>query len=267
MRLFISSLVLIITCLMPVVTAALTENIGEKVETKKIGFVTVLGGKLDKTLTFTDAEGKTVTLGDLLTPGIPTIFVPVYYSCPRLCGLLLNGFVELIKKIDLTMGTEYKVITLSFKPEETADLAKGKSNSVFAEINRPDVNTSNWRFLVGAEANIKQLMDQIGFRYEKDGDEYAHSSGFIVLTPDGEISQYFTGIEFPAWDVRLSLVEASKGSIGSTIDHILLFCYSFDPSKGKYTWVAFNILRIGVLASVLLCIALVFMYSRRAKTA
>lgn len=252
-------------CVSNVATAS--DGIGADVADKKIGFVTVLGSKIDGTLTFTDAEGKVVPLSSLMSPQIPTIILPVYYGCPRLCGLLMNGFVDLVKKMNLKMGSEYKVITVSFDPLETPDLAKGKSNSVYAEVGREDANASNWHFLVGAELAIKTLMEQIGFRYQKDGDEYAHSSGFIILTPHGEISQYFTGIEFSPWDVRLSLIEASQGSIGSAIDHVLLFCYRFDPSKGKYTWAAFNFLRSGVLASVLLCIGVVYMYSRRARRA
>lgn len=246
--------------------SALTDP-ASTIQEKKIGFFTELGAKVDPNLTFTDASGRSVTIGSLLKSNVPTIITPMYYGCPRLCGLLLNGFIDLVKKMKLSMGSEYNVITVSFDPSEAAELAKGKEQSVFEEVSRSDVNQENWHFLVGGEQNIKALMDQLGFHYQKDGEEYAHSSGIIVLTPQGEISQYFTGIEFSPWDVRLSLIEASKGSIGSAIDHILLFCYRFDPTQGKYTWVAFNVLRGGVLAAVLLFAYVAYFFSKRVKRA
>lgn len=259
-------LILLLIGISPYTASALTDP-AAVLKKQEIGFYTKLGTKIDTTLPFTNADGQDVQLSSLFRPGIPTIILPVYYGCPRLCGFLLSGFVDLVKKMNLLMGKEYNVIAVSFNPDDKAADAKEKSNSVLSEVGRPEANSANWSFLVGKQEYIAKLMDQLGFRYEKDGDEYAHASGIIIVTPTGEISQYFTGIEFSPWDVRLSLIEASRGSVGSTIDHILLFCYKFDPTKGKYTLIAFNVLRGGVLAAIGLFFAAVFVFSKRIKQA
>lgn len=235
----------------------------ELIKNKDIGFVTKLGTKLDTSLKFIDETGNEVSLSSILTSKIPTIFAPMYYSCPRLCGLLINGLVDLVKRIDLKMGDQYRVISFSFDPTENSELAKQKSESVVKAVDRADVTGANWHFLTGKEENIKALLEQAGYRYKFSAGEYLHSSGFFVLTPQGEISQYFTGIEFSPWDVRLSLIDASQGSIGSTMDHILLYCFDFDPVRGRYTWVAFNILRGGAAVSVVLFGIVAVMLSRK----
>ena len=235
----------------------------ELIKTKEIGFVTTLGTKLDTSIPFQDESGQSVTLENLLKPAQPTIFVPVYYGCPRLCGLLMNGFVELVKKLELKQGIEYNVVTLSFDPTEDSVLAKKKQESVLKEVHRTDVTDKTWRFLTGKEENIRALLNQAGFKYKFAEGEYLHSTGFFILTPQVEISQYFTGIEFSPWDVRLAMVDASKGGIGSTVDHILLYCFDFDPAKGKYTLTAFNVLRGGSLFAVILFILIAVKLSRR----
>lgn len=250
----------------PAHVCALTDP-ASSLKNQEIGFYTKLGTKVDTSIPFTNQDGEIVTLASLLQPGVPTVILPVYYGCPRICGFLFSGFVELIKSMKLVLGKEYRVIAVSFNPDDYAADAKERAKIVFSDLGTPEAVTANWSFLVGLDGNIRKLMDQLGFRYQKDGDEYAHGSGFIVLTPSGEISQYFTGIEFSPWDVRLSLIEASKGAIGSTIDHILLFCYKFDPTQGKYTLFAFNVLRGGVLAMIGLFVAAIFYFSRRVKQA
>lgn len=231
-----------------------------------VGFKPELGLQLDLSLEFTDQLGVKKTLREAISKDKPTILVPMYYECPMLCGLLINSMIDLIGRLKLELGTDYKVVSVSFDPTEDVRLARKKSNNVYKEIQKPQANDSSWEFLVGAPEPITRLMSQIGFRYEKQGSEYVHSSGFIVLTPDGAVSQYFTGVDFPDWDVRLSIVEASQGKVGNPIDHILLFCYSFDPTQGKYTLAAYNVLRIGVLIFIALCALFVFKYSRRVKT-
>lgn len=256
---------LFISLFFPVISQAI-ENPKQEIEGKKVGFFTILGNRVDLNSKLTEASGQEVTLRETLSSELPTIILPIYYGCPRLCGLTLGGFLELVKKIDLSLGKEFQVATVSFDPEEKAEIALEKSNDVYKQVERADFDPKRWRFFVGEQSVLARLMDSIGFRYQKDGEEFAHASGFIILTPDGEISQYFTGIEFSPWDVRLALVEASKGKIGSTIDHILLYCFRFDPTKGKYTWVAFNTVRIGVFISVLACVTVVLLYSRSRRS-
>ena len=236
-------------------------------ELKEIGIVTALGQQVDLGLSFTDGKGRSAPLREFLRPGIPIIITPVYYGCPRLCGLVLNGVISLLNELTLNLGRDFQLLSVSFDPTENPEMARKKSESVATQITRPGHDLSAWSFLVGPDSNIVPLMEQLGFRYKKDGEEYAHGSAIMILTPEGVISQYFTGVDYPAWDVRLALVEASQGKVGSAIDHLLLFCYKFDPTKGKYTLVAFNTLRAGVLLSVFLCAIVVFLYSRRTREA
>lgn len=239
-----------------------------KKELSDVGIFTQLGTHVDLNLQFQDTQGKTVTLQSLMRPGIPVIIVPVYYGCPRLCGFVINAVVDLVNAIQLTLGKEFQVITVSFDTTEKSELAAKKSDSVMNALTIPaDADRSGWHFLVGDDANVAPLMNQLAFRYKRDGAEFAHSSGIMILTPQGEISQYLTGIEYPPWDVKLALVEASKGGIGSALDHALLFCFRFDPTKGKYTWVAFNSLRIGVLLFVMTFGWMVYVYSQKVRKA
>ncbi len=235
----------------------------ELIKNKEIGFDVTLGTKLDTSLPFTDQNGKVVTLGSLLKPGQPTLFVPMYFGCPRLCGLLINGFLQLIKELDLKQGSEYNVVTLSFDPTEDAALALKKQETILHDVHRSDVTAKTWTFLTGKQEQIQALLAQAGFKYKFAEGEYLHASGFFVLTPEGKISQYFTGIDFSPWDVRLAMVEASNGGIGGAVDHILLYCYDFDPVRGKYTLTAFNILRFGTLFAVILFFLVAVKLSRR----
>ena len=235
----------------------------EAIKNKEIGFVTELGTQLDTSIPFTDENGTEVSLSSLLKPAQPTIFVPMYFGCPRLCGLLIGGFVDLVKNLKLKQGVEYNIVTLSFDPTEDAALAKKKQSTVLSDVNREDVTPATWHFLTGKQENIKRLLDQAGYRYKFEAGEFLHSSGYFILTPQGEISQYFTGIEFSPWDVRLAMVDASKGGIGSAVDHILLYCYDFDPVKGKYTLTAFNVLRYGTLIAVILFFLVTYKVSKK----
>jgi protein SCO1/2 len=223
-----------------------------------------LGKTVDMNLSFTDSSGAEIRLRDLVASGRPLIITPVYYRCPRLCGFFLSGFIELLNNLTLSLGSDFNIATVSFDPEEDAQAALKQEQSFKAlyKAKQPG-SLAGWHFLVGKPETVTALMQQIGFKYFKDGPEYAHTAAFMILTPSGEISQYFTGIEFPAWDVRLALVEAAKGAIGSAIDHVLLFCFRFDPTKGKYTWAAFNFMRVGVILCVLSIAAMAFWAVRR----
>ena len=221
-------------------------------ELEEVGVMPILGHKIDLDLSFTTSDGVATTLRALARPGRPFILVPAYYHCPRLCGLVLSGVAELIDSIKLNLGDDFEVITYSFDFAEDVALA-AKNAAKFKKLVSKPLSSQNWPFLIGSEQSVTTLSDQIGFHFRRDGPEFAHTSAIILLTPEGEISQYFTGISYPAWDVKLALVEASKGKIGSTMDHILLYCFRFDPTKGKYTWAVFGLLKVvGVLTILLL---------------
>lgn len=218
----------------------------ENVIGTEVGVFTELGITVDKSLLFTDSAGNTRALSEFFVQGKPLVIAPVYYKCPRLCGLLLDGLYSLINKLPLKLGEDFNVLVVGFDPTESASDAaevRSKLNIRLKEEARGVTGALN--YVVGDERSTATLMDQLGFRYKKDGEDFAHSAALMILTPTGEISQYFTGIEFSPWDVRLALVEASQGKIGTAIDHLLLYCFRFDPLQGKYTWAVVALLRVG----------------------
>jgi protein SCO1/2 len=219
-------------------------------------------------LSFRDEAGRAVTLRDALA-GKPAILVLAYYRCPKLCNEVLTGVLDAIRAIPYTAGKEFSVVTVSFDPKEMPDLAAAKKKAYLQEYGRPG---ADWRFLTGEKGPIEELTRAVGFKYEYDRvfKEYNHASGIMVLTPDGRLARYFYGIDYAgddgrATDLRLSLVEAGEGRIGSPVDKLLLLCYRFEPSHNKY---AFNILwavRTGGIVTVLALAAAVVIFLRRER--
>lgn len=262
--LIIQTVALLFLVLRPIHTAALT-NPGEELGST-VSITTKLGSQVDLGLTFTNHRGAVVKLGDVIAKDRPSIFVPAYYHCPRLCGLILAGMFRVINELTLELGSDYRVVTVTIDPQDTVERANQTRGPLIEKLIHPDrADPDGWSFLTGDEANIKALMQQLGFGYKPDGDEYAHSAAIMLLTPDGKISQYFTGINFAPGDLRLALVEASEGNIGSPLDHVLLFCFRFDPTKGKYTWAAWATLRVGGLVTLLLLGGLLVVLWRRER--
>jgi protein SCO1 len=229
------------------------------------GVFTVLGTNVDLNREFTDHTGRTGKLSGFLTAGVPTIIVPVYYRCPRLCGLVLEGVFSLLNDLPLLLGKDFSVVAVSFNNKERFEEGRETREKFLARLKTKEGADSNaLRFLVGADESVNGLMGELGFKFLPDGDDFAHSAAVMILTPLGEISQYFTGIEFSPWDVRLALVEASNGRIGNAIDHFLLYCFRFDSLKGKYTWAVTSVLRIGG-ALTLLLLGVVLWFVTRTK--
>jgi protein SCO1/2 len=212
---------------------------------RDVGFDQRLGAQVPLDLPFRDESGARVTLGDYVRDK-PVVLVPAYYECPMLCTIVLNGVVSALRALPFDVGREFRVVTVSFNPRETSELAAAKKATYLHEYRRPGAE-AGWHFLVGDDTSIRPLMDAIGFRYAWDAtaSQYAHASGLVVLTPDGHISRYFYGVEFPPKDLRLALVEASNARIGSFVDQILLFCFHYDPSTGRYSRVALTAVRVG----------------------
>jgi protein SCO1/2 len=238
----------------------------EEVLNKEVGVYTQLGTKVDLSRVFTDREGQRKPLKDFALADKPILVVPVYYKCPRMCGLILDGVVNLLNELTLELGRDFSVLVVSFDPLETAaDAADawGKFNERL--IGDAAFGREAFRFLVGSDDNVVGLMRELGFKYLREGKDFAHSAAVMILTPTGEISQYFTGIQFSPWDVRLSLIEASQGKIGSAMDHFLLYCFRFDPLQGKYTWAVKGVLRVGG-ALTLLGLALMYFFFARKRS-
>ena len=213
-------------------------------------------------LPFLDESGRDVKLGDYL--GKPVILALVYYQCPSLCNLVLNGIVRSVRAQTMTAGDQFDVVAVSFDPHETPEMAAAKKQSYVKEYGRAGAE-KGWHFLTGPEASSRTLADAVGFRYSYDSlsNQYAHASTIIILTPEGRVARYFYGIDYPARDVRLGLEEASEGRISSVVDQVLLYCYHYDPSQGKYGLVIMNAMRIGGLITVVCLVGFMLIMFRR----
>lgn len=205
-----------------------------------------LGTALPLDLEFRDEQGEIVTLGKFFERGRPVLLTLNYYKCPMLCGLQLNGLATGLEELDWTPGAEFEVVTVSINPLETPALATEKKQNYIRKMGRPAA-AAGWHFLTGREPQIRELADSVGFRYALDPEtgEYAHAAAVMVATPDGNVVRYLYGIEYPAKNLRLALLEAADGTIGSPFDRLVLYCYHYDPSSRRYAPVAMNIMRVG----------------------
>ncbi|RMG01025.1 MAG: SCO family protein [Planctomycetota bacterium] len=203
-------------------------------------------------LEFTNTQGRRVRLGDYFDGERPVILTMNYSNCPKLCHLQLNGLFEGLEKLGWTMGDRYRMVTVSINPEEPYTRAADTKRKYIETYNRPDAE-DGWAFLTGSEDNIRQLADTIGFGYAYDpvGKQYVHAAVIMVCTPDGRVSRYLYGVEYPAQDLRLALLEASDGKIGTTTDCILMFCFHYDASRGKYGLAAFRLMQVAGAFTVL----------------
>lgn len=223
------------------------------------------GERVDvEALLFNDEQGVERSLSSFMRPGRPAVLAMVYYDCPSLCGLLLNGIVSSLRRLDWVIGREYDVIFVSMDHREDHELAAWKKRNYVADYGKPE-SAENWHFLTGKQEHIEALASQIGFGFKwvPEINEYAHSAGFFVLSPEGQISRTLYGVEFDPLDVRLSLLEASQGRIGSMMDRVLLFCYRFDPNTQGYALHALNIVRAGGAVTLFVLALYLFIFWRR----
>jgi protein SCO1/2 len=209
-----------------------------------------LGTALPLDAAFVDEHGKAVRLGDFFAER-PVVIAPVYYECPMLCTLVLEGFIKALRTLKFAPGHEFDVVVLSFDPGEGPELALKKETAYLTSYGKPET-ADGWHFLTGTEPEIRRVTDALGFHYVYDDkrDEYAHGATLVIATPDGTIARYLFGIEFSARDLRLGLVEAAEGRIGTVVDRFLLYCYHYDPSAGRYSAAVLNIVRLGGVATV-----------------
>ena len=217
----------------------------------QVGIDQHLNQQIPLHLVFNDESGREVQLGEFFGKR-PVILAMVYYECPMLCTQVLNGLVSALGVINFDVGREFDVVAVSINPKETPALAAQKKQAYLDRYKRP-LSTTGWHFLTGKDENIKQLAAAVGFRYAFDPaiQQYAHGAGVELLTPKGVISKYFYGIEFSARDIRFGVIEASEEHIGTPIDDVLLLCYHYDPSTGKYGAAAIEAVRIGAVATML----------------
>lgn len=236
-------------------------------EPKEIGITEHLGSQLPlSNFTFKDEAGKTVQLSSYFQKGHPVLLTLVYYECPNLCNFMLNGLLNSLKKLDWTPGEKFEIVTVSINPRESAELASRKKAAYISAYGRPNA-ASGWHFLTGEESQIRDLASQVGFGYRYDTNEkqYAHSAAIFALTPEGKISRTLYGIEFPDKDLRLALLEASHGKIGTVMDRLLLFCYKYDPQTRKYSVYLTKLMQAGCGSTMIVFGGYLMVFWRRQR--
>jgi protein SCO1/2 len=233
---------------------------------RDVDFAQRIGTRLPLDTAMRDERGRAVTLGEYFG-GRPVVLVPAYYRCPQLCGLVQNGIASALRGLALDVGRDFDVVTFSFDPAEPAELAAGKKAAMLDAYRRPGAERG-FHFLTGDADSLRRLTEAIGFRYAWDEArrEFAHASGLVVATPGGTVSHYLYGVEFAPRDLRLALVEASAGRLGSAVDRLLLFCFMYDPATGRYSRLALGAVRAGgILTVVLLALGVALLLRRETR--
>jgi protein SCO1/2 len=242
-------------------------NVGPSASTmptalQNVGFEPPLNGQMPLDLRFRDESGRDVSLRDFFGQK-PVVLAFVYYNCPMLCDQVQMGVVGSLRMLSFNPGRDYEVLFVSFDSHDTPGQATEKKKTALSHFRRPET-ASGWHFLTGSKESIDAAAKAANFRFTFDAKSnlFAHASGVLILTPDGRISRYFYGVEYPGRDMRLGLVDASAGKIGSPIDHVLLFCYHYNPTTAKYSASILKIIRLGGILTIL-CIVGGILISRR----
>ena len=215
---------------------------------------------------FTDENGRDVTLGQYFNGTRPVVLAFVYYSCPMLCTQIMNGVSRAIKVLPFTPGQDFDVVFVSFDPRDKPETAAAKKTALLNYWSTQN-QSGAWHFLTGEEPEIKRVTSAAGFFYmwDEKSQQYAHLSGLLVLTPDGRLSRYFYGIEFSPKELRLALFESGQGHIGSLVDELLLYCYHYDPTTGRYGAVVMNLVRAGGVLTVLAIAGFILLMRRQER--
>jgi protein SCO1/2 len=235
-------------------------------ELKNISLDEHPNGQLPLDATFIDDTNHPVKLGDYFTGKRPVILQLGYYGCPMLCDLISQGATASLKDLSLSAGADYQFVFISIDPKEDWQMAQGKKKSYLSEYARPGAE-AGWHFLTGREADIKRVSKAIGFNYKwvPSANQFSHPAGLIICTPEGKISRYLYGVKFEDKTLRLSLVEASEGKIGTTTDHFLLTCFQYDGKQGKYALAAMGLMRLGGAVTLAILVSVLIWLFRREK--
>ncbi len=243
------------------------DNVGQSSKSLPPALVNVrfdpqLNAQIPLDASFVNEMGAPVRLGEYFSKR-PVVLVFAYYTCPMLCSQVEQAVVGTLKMLSFNPGTDYDVVFVSFDTLDTPDTAVKKKHEALARFARPTTN-GGWHFLTGTRESIDAVTKAANFSYSYDekSKTYGHASGILLLTPDGRISRYFFGVDYPASNVRLGLVDASAGKIGTPVDHLLLFCYQYDPTRARYSATVLTVLRMGAVVT-LFCMVLGFVIFRR----
>jgi protein SCO1/2 len=233
---------------------------------KSVGYDQRIGEKVPLDVPWRDEHGREVKLGDYLR-NRPAVLVMAYYHCPMLCDLVLQGVETGLKPLSLDPGRDFDVIVAGIDPAETPELAAKKKQEILQRYARPGTE-NGWHFLTGPQDSITRLTQAVGFRYVYDPErnQFAHAAGMVILTPEGRVSRYLLGVEFPARDIRLGLVESGNGKLGTVVDQVLLYCFHYDPLVGRYSATTLSIVRVSAVVTVV-ALALLVVFLRRRETA
>jgi len=234
---------------------------------RKVAFAQNLNAQLPLDTPLVDESGRGVKIGDYFGKK-PVILLFVYFECPMLCTLELNGLLRNLKVLSMTAGKEFEVVAVSIDPTETPALARAKKAGYLKRYGRPGAE-NGWHFLTGTGPDVRRLADTVGFRYVYDprSKQYAHPAGLVVATPGGRLARYIYGVDFPASNLRWSLLDASAGKVGSPVDRLLLMCFHYDPSTGRYNFAVMTAVRAGGVATVAGLGAFMLLTGRRKPTA
>jgi protein SCO1/2 len=234
---------------------------------REVGFDQRLDATVPADIALRDESGRDVKLADYLGKK-PVVLALVYYECPSLCTMTLNGLVSAMNALSFDAGREYEIVTVSFEPRDTAALALAKKEAYLKRYQRPGA-AAGWHFLTGEPEQIARLTQAVGFRYTWDERirQYAHPSGVVVLTPQGKVARYLFGIEYAPKDLRFALVEASEGRVGGVVDQAILFCYQYDPMTGKYGTAIMRLLRVASVLTLAVLGTFIFTMWRRERRA
>ena len=233
---------------------------------KGVDVVEHLGSQVPIELAFTDQDGKRVTLGELVQGNLPVILTFNYSSCPMLCSLQLTGFVEGLKKLDFAAGKQFRIVTVLLDPNETDDSARRFRSRYLAQYNRPG-SEAGWTFVHGSDETIHALAKAVGFsyNYNEARGEYIHPAAITLLSPNGKVARYLYGLEYPEKNLRLGLVEASEGRVGSSLDRLILYCFHYDSTEGRYAPIANRIMQLGGAVSLVVLAGFLTILIRRDK--
>ena len=230
---------------------------------KEVTFAQRLNQKLPLEATFRDETGRSVALGDYFGDK-PVLLAFVYYQCPMLCSQTMNGISSALKVVPFTAGEDFEVVLISFDPRDTPEAANAKKRAHLQHWSVQDT-ADGWHFLTGDEATIRQVASAAGFTYKWDepSGQFAHVSGILTATPDGRLSRYFYGVEYSPKELRMALVESGEGKVGSVVEELLLYCFQYDPTSGRYGVVVMNLVRLGGIVTLALVAGFVFVMRRR----
>ena len=235
---------------------------------KNVAFRPELNGQVPLDTAFRDESGKSVQLGQYFHQQKPVLLAFVYYGCPMLCTQLEQGVVGSLRMLSFNPGRDYEVVFVSFDERDTPEMAAAKKNTAMDHFRRKET-AAGWHFLTGSKESIAAVTNSANFHFNFDAKNnlFAHASGVMLLTPDGRISRYFYGVEFPGRDLRLGLVDASQGKIGTPVDKMLLFCFQYDPSTARYSATILGIMRVLALMTIAGLLLMIVIYRQRDKRA